>query len=126
VIYQRSTNLVLVWSETKVLDCLSCVFGSSEKQGVASSRCFKSQLIQSQDLSTSSDDAGASCSGESESSNAELGNGQEAIVIGDCANNYNRLVVGLLGCVGYNARDGDRGPVDAGHKESAENDLVEG
>jgi len=118
--------LVLVWSETEVLDGLSGIFGSSEQQGVASSGCLQSQLIQSQDFSTSSKDASPSCSGESESCNGELGDSQETVVISDCANDHNDLVIGLLGCVGDNSRDGDRGSVDAGHEKSAENDLIEG
>jgi hypothetical protein len=117
--------LVLVWAEAEVLDCLTGVLWSSEEQGVASSRSAESQLIQSQSLSSSSDDASTSSSSESESGNAELGDGQEAVVIGDGANDYNSALVILTGFVGNNSRDGDRGSVDAGHEESAENDLVE-
>jgi len=84
---------VLVWSEAEVLDSLSGVLGASEKQGVASSRSSESQLVQSQDLSSSSFNAGTSSSRESESGNTELGNLQEAVVISDSANNHDSLVV---------------------------------
>jgi hypothetical protein len=84
---------VLVWSEAEVLDSFSGVLGASEKQGVASSRSPESQLVQSQDLSSSSFNAGTSSSRESESGNTELGNLQEAVVISDSANNHDSLVV---------------------------------
>lgn len=62
--------LVLVGSKTKVLDSLSGVLGSSEKEGVASGRSSQRQLIQSQSLSTSSENACTSGCGESEGGNA--------------------------------------------------------
>ena len=117
---------MLVWSEAEVLNSLSGVLWSSEEQGVASSRSSKSQLIQSQNLSSSSENAGTSGSGEAKSRNAEHRDGQETVVISDSANNDDGLVVGLLGGVRNNSGDGDRGSVDAGHEKSAENDLVEG
>ena len=117
---------MLVGTEAEVLDSLSGVLGATEEQGVASGRGTESKLVQGQDLTTSGHDAGTGSSGEAESSNAELGDGQETVVISDGANNHNGLVVGLLGSVGDNSRDGDGRPVDAGHKEAAENDLVEG
>lgn len=108
-----------------MLDGLSGVLGTSEEEGVASSRSTESQLIESQDLSTSSDDARTSSSSEAESRNAELGDGQQTVVIGNGANNYDGLVVGLLGGVRNDSGDRDRGSVDAGHKQAAEDDLVE-
>lgn len=117
---------MLVGTEAKVLDGLTGVLGSSEEQGVASGGGSESQLIQSQDLSTSSHNAGPSSSSEAEGRNTELGNGQEAVVISDSPDNDNGLVVRLLGCVGNNARNGHGRPVDAGHKKAAEDDLVEG
>lgn len=113
-------------SKAEMLNSLSGVLGSSEEQGVASSGSSESQLIQGQDLSSSCDNAGTGGRGEAESGDAELGDGQETVVIGDSADDDNGLVVGLLGGVRNNSGDGDRGSVDAGHKKSAENDLVEG
>jgi len=109
-----------------VLDSLSGVLWSSEKESVASGRSPQGQLIQSQSLPTSRENACTSGCGESESGNAELGNSQETVVIGDCANNDNGLVVGLFGSVRNNSGDRDGWTIDAGHEESAENDLVEG
>ena len=116
---------MLMRSEAEVLDSLSSVLGSSEQESVASGRGSQCQLIQSQSFSTCGKDTRTSCCGEPEGSNAELRNSQETVVIGDCANNDNSLVVGLLGRVGNNSRNRNRRSVDAGHEESAKNDLVE-
>lgn len=121
-----NSYLVLVWSHAEVLDGLSGVLWSSQKQGVAASWGSQGQLIQGQDLTSSSDDAGASSGGESESSDAELRNGQETVVIGDGANNNDGLVVGLVGDVRSDPGNGDWRSVDARHKKSAEDNLVEG
>jgi len=130
VVQTRISNLnyylVLMGSEAEVLNSLSGVLWSSEEKSVASGWSSESQLVQSQDLTSSSNDAGTSRSGEAKGSDAELGNGQEAVVIGDSANDDNGLVVGLLGGVPNNSGDRDGGSVDAGHKEAAKNDLVEG
>ena len=117
---------MLVGSEAKVLDSLSSILGSSEEEGVASGRGSQSQLIQSQSLSTCREDACASSCSESEGGNTELGNSQETVVIGNCANNDNGLLVGLLRGIRNNSRDRDRRSVDAGHEKPAENDFVEG
>jgi len=73
-------------------------------------------LIQSQSLSTSSENAGTSSGGESESSNAELGDGQQTVVIGNSANDDHSLVVRLLGYVGNDSGDRNGGSIDTGHK----------
>lgn len=116
---------MLVGTEAEVLDSLSGVLGAAEEQSVASGGGTEGKLIEGQNLTTGSQDAGTGGSGEAEGSNAELGNGQETVVIRDGADDHNGLVVRLLGGVGRNSRDRDRGPVDAGHKKAAENDLVE-
>ena len=117
---------MLVWSETEMLDGLSGVLGSSKEKGVASSWGSQCQLIQSQNLSSCGNDAGTSSGSETESSNTKLGNGQQTVVVSNGSNNHYSLVVGLLGDVGNDSGDGDWGSVDAGHEESAEDDLVEG
>jgi hypothetical protein len=117
---------VLMGTKAEVLYSLSSVLGSSKQEGVASCRGSQGQLIQSQSLSTCSEDARTSGCGETESGHTELGNSQETVVIGDSANNDNGLVVGLFGGVRNNSGDRDRRSVDAGHEKSAEHDLVEG
>ncbi len=109
---------MLMRSKAKVLDSFSSVLGSSEEERVASGRSSQSQLIQSQSLSTSSEDARTSSCSEAKCGNAELGNSQKTVVIRDCANNDNGLVVGLLGGVRNNSGDRDRRSVDAGHEKS--------
>jgi len=84
---------VLVGSEAEVLDSFSGVLWTSQKKGVASGWCSLSQLVKSQDLSTSGQDAGTSGSGKAESCNAELGDSQQTVVVGDSANNDDGLVV---------------------------------
>ena len=116
---------MLVWTETEVLEGLAGLW-SSEEKGVASGWGAESKLIQSQDLTTGSQDTGASGGGEAESSDAELWDSQETVVVGDGANDDNSLVVGLLGDVGGDSGEGHWWPVDAGHKQAAEDDLVEG
>jgi hypothetical protein len=123
---QIGAYLVLVGAEAEVLDRLTCVLWSSKEQGVASSGGAESQLIQSQDLPSSSENAGTSGGGEAKSSNAELRDGKESVVVSDGANDHNSALVIITGLVRNDSRDGDGGSVDTGHKESAEDDLVEG
>jgi len=117
---------MLVGSEAEVLNSLSGVLGSSEKECVASSRSSKGQLIQSQSLTSGSNNAGTGSGSESESGYTELGDGQETVVIGNGANDDNGLVVGLLGGVRDDSRDGNGRSVDARHKKTAQDDLIEG
>lgn len=116
---------MLVWSHSEVLDGLSGVLWSSEEEGVASGWSSQCQLIESQSLTTGCENASTSGSGEAESCNAELWDGQQTVVISDGTDNDDGLVVALLGSVGDNSGDGDWGSVDLGHEESSENDLVE-
>lgn len=117
---------MLVRTEAKVLDSLSGVLWASEEEGVGSGWGTESQLIKGQGLTTGSQNASTGSGCETKSSHGELRDGQQTVVVGDCADDNDGLVVGLLGGVANNAGDGDRGSVDAGHKKSAENDLVEG
>jgi len=97
--------LVLVWSHAEMLDGLSGVLRSSKEESVASSRGSQRKLVQSQSLTSSSKDARTSSGSESESSHAELRNGQETVVIGDGTDNDDGLVVRLLGGVPDNSGD---------------------
>ena len=108
-----------------MFDGLSGVLGTSEKEGVASGWGTESQLIEGQDFSTSGDNARASGSSEAEGRNADLGDGQETVVISDGTDNYDGLVVRLLRGVRNDSGDRDWRSVDAGHKKAAEDDLVE-
>jgi len=116
---------VLVWAKAEVLNSLSGVLGSSEEKGVASGWGSQGQLIDGQSLTTGSKDAGTGGGSEAESSNTDLGDLQETVVIGDGTNNDNCSLL-LLAGVRNNSGDGDWWSVDAGHKQAAEDDLVEG
>ena len=63
--------------------------------------------------------------GDTQASNGQLGDLEETVIIGDSANNDGGLAL-LASQVAGNARDGHGGTVDAGHKETLQDDLVEG
>lgn len=117
--------LVLVGTHAEVLDSLTGVLGSTQDQSVAASGGAQSKLIQSDGLAASLDDASTSSSGESQSGNVDLGEGQQAVVIGDGAHNDDGTLLALLVDVTHDAGQGDRGAVDLGHKKASEDDLVE-
>lgn len=117
---------MLVGTHAEVLNSLTSVLRSTEEEGVASGRSAESKLIQGEDLTTGGQDAGAGSGGEAEGGDAQLGDGQETVVVGDGADDDDGLVVGLLGDVGDDPGERHGGPVDAGHEEAAEDDLVEG
>lgn len=107
---------MLVGSKTEVLDGLTSVLWSSQEKGVASGWCSEGQLIQGQDLTSSSDNARSSSRGEAESSNAEFGDGQKTVVVSDGADNDDGLVVRLVVRVGHDPGERNWRSVDARHK----------
>lgn len=113
-------------AETEVLDGLTAVLGTTEDQGVAASGGTESKLVQGDGLTTGGDNAGTGGSGEAESSDGHLGAGEEAVVVSDGTDNDDGALLALLVDVGNNAGQRDGGAVDLGHKESAEDNLVEG
>lgn len=113
-----------------MLDGLTGVLGSSEEEGVGAGWRPDGKLVEGQALTAGLYDPGAGGSGEAESCNRQLGDLEEAVVIGDGSDNDNGLVLvalaGLLaGGGGNDARDGHRRTVDAGHEQTAEHGLVE-
>lgn len=108
-----------------MLYSLTGVLGSTQDQSVAASGGAQSKLIQSDGLAASLDDASTSSSGESQSGNVDLGEGQQAVVIGDGAHNDDGTLLALLVDVAHDTGQGDRGAVDLGHKKASEDDLVE-
>lgn len=120
-----NTNLVGVGTEAEVLHGLAGVLGTTEEQGVGTGRGAEGKLIQSQGLTTGLLNAGASGSGETESGNRQLGNVQQAVVIGDGTDHDNGLALLSLANVGNSAGQGNRGAVDSGHEQATEDGLVE-
>ena len=74
--------LVGVGTHAEVLECLTAVLGSTEEQGVGSGGETSSDLVDSEGLTASSLDACASSGGEAESSDGQLGDLEEADVVG--------------------------------------------
>jgi hypothetical protein len=116
--------LVLMGAHTEVLDGLTGVLGTAKNDGVGTSGGTESKLIEGKNLTTSLQDASSSSLGETKSSNGELGDFQKTGVVSDGTDNNDSLSLLCLG-VANNAGDGDRGAVDARHKETLENNLVE-
>jgi hypothetical protein len=116
--------LVLVGSHTEVLDGLTGVLGTAKDDGVGTSGGTESKLIEGEDFTASLQDASLGSLGETESSNGKLGNFQKTGVVSNGTNNNNGVSLLLLG-VTNDAGDGNRGTVDARHKQTLKNDLVE-
>lgn len=112
-------------AKAEVLHSLTGVLGTTEKQGVGTGGGTQSKLVHGENLATSLLNASASSGGNTQSSDGELGDDQEAVVIGDGTNNNDGLALVRLVDVGSDARDRNRGAVDARHEEAAENSLVE-
>lgn len=104
--------LVLVGSEAKVLDSLTRVLGTTEKEGVGASGEAGGNLVDGEDLTASLLDAGTSRSSDAESGDGELGELQQAVVIGNGADNDNGLALVLLGGVLVGSGRNDLGQAD--------------
>jgi len=115
-----------VGAETEVLESLAGVLGATEKEGVGTSGLLEGELVEGDGLAAGSGDAGTGGGGEAESRNVHLGDDEEAVVIGDGANNDDGLVLVAVLEVGGNARERHGGAVDARHEQAAEDNLVEG
>ena len=119
-----------VRTEAKVLDCLTGVLGSTEQESVGSSRCTHGQLVNGKALAAGLDDARAGGRGEAKCGNGELGDLQNAVVIGHSSNQNDRLsLVCLSGVLVRGGRNqaGKRHwwAVDFAHHQSAQDGLVE-
>lgn len=117
---------MLVGPEAEVLHRLTRVLGTTEEEGVGASGLLERELVESEGLATSSEDARAGRGGEAEGSDVELGNLKEAVVVRDGADNDHGLLLIALLDVGGNAGEGHGRAVDAAHKQPAEDHLVEG
>lgn len=119
-------------THAEVLDSLPRVLWAAEENRVAALRGAESELVESQALAAGGLDSLAGRAGEAESSDAELGQVQKTVVIGDGANDDACLgslrasgdTTTVLGQV-HEARNRDRRTVDLGHEQSAEHSLVE-
>lgn len=116
---------MLVGAEAKVPDSLTGVLGATQQQGVGAGGLLEGELIEGLGRATSGNDASAGSGGEAQGSDVHLGDLEQAGVIGDGADNDNGLLLVVLE-VGVDAREGDGRAVHARHKQTAQDDLVEG
>lgn len=117
------TCLVAVWAKAEVLDGLAGVLWATEKDHVGASWGAKSELIEGDALTTGLLNASASGGGEAESGDAQLGDLEETVVIGDGADDgadlvTARLLVVLVGSHADDLGERDRRGVDARHAQS--------
>lgn len=125
-----STYLVLVGTETEVLHSLTGILWTTEEESVGTSGGAHGEFVEGEALAASLQNASTGGAGKSESSDAHLGNLEEAVVVSDGADNNDRLVLVLGGSVLVGGARRDAGErhwrlVDARHIETSEDDLVE-
>ncbi len=109
---------------TKVLDSFSSVALSSKQHTVFAQWSLQSKLIKGQDLSTGLDDTGTGTSSNSQCTDGQLFNIQDAIIISDGANDDSNLLW-ILGHKSLDARNGNWWAVDSGHEQAFQDLFVE-
>lgn len=117
---------MLVGTEAEVLHSLTSVLGTTEQQCVGTGGLLQGELVKSLGSAASSQDTGTGGGGESQGSDVHLGHLEQTSVIGDSANNDNGLLLVAVLDVGVDAGQRHGGAVHAGHKQTAQDDLVEG
>jgi len=123
--------LVGVGSEAKVLDSLTGVLGTPEEESVGSSGEAGSDLVDGEGLAASLKNACAGRGSEAESSDGELGELEETVVVRDGSDNDDGLALvcfggPLAGRSRNDAGQADGRAVDLGHHEASQDRLVEG
>lgn len=113
-------------TEAEVLDGLTAVLGATQQQGVGAGGLLKSELVKGQGAAASGENARAGGGGESQGSDLDLGDLEQTVVIGDGADDDDRLLVVAILQVGLDTGQRDGRTVDAGGKETAQDNLVEG
>lgn len=107
-----------------MLNSLTGVSLSTEKDATLSEGGLESKLIKSQHLTSSLDDTGTSSGSDAEGADGHLGDIQETDIIGNGANHDSHL--GLLALHEASQSGNGHGRlVDAGHEETLEDNLVE-
>ncbi|KAL2274501.1 hypothetical protein FJTKL_03170 [Diaporthe vaccinii] len=114
------------WGFSEVLDGLTVVLGATQEQGVGTGGLLKGKLVEGQGAAASGQNARAGGGGEPQGGDLDLGDLEQTVVVGDGADNNDRLLVVAVLQVGLDAGQGNGRAVDAGHKEAAQDNLVEG
>lgn len=113
-------------SDTKVLNGLTGVLLSAEEDTVGASGAALGELVKSQALTTSLDNAGTGSLGETKSSDLHLGDLNETLIISDGTDKDGDAV--LLGgdtkVLGHGAQ-AHGAAVDLAHTQTLQDDLVE-
>ena len=115
--------LVLVGTHAEVLDGLTRVLRTTEEDGVGTGGEAGGDLVDGEDLTTGLLDAGTSRRSEAEGSDGELGELQQAVVVGDGANDDNGLALVLLARVLVGSSGDDLGQADRCSKVSTDVEL---
>lgn len=117
---------MLVGTHAEVADGLTGVLGTAKQQSVSASGLLERQLVEGLDRAAGGEDASTGGGGEAQGGDVHLGDFEQADVIGHGADDDDSLLLVAVLQVGGNARERDGGTVHAGHKETAQDDLVEG
>jgi hypothetical protein len=98
------TYLMLMRSETEVLEGFTAVLRSSEDQSVATGRSSEGELIEGNRLTAGGGNSGTGSGRESKGGNSRLGESEQTVVVSDSANDDHGALLALLADVGYDAR----------------------
>lgn len=112
-------------AHAEVLDGLTAVPLPSQQDGVGTGRRTESELIKSDSLTTRLENALLGGTGEAKGGNGQLGDFQEANIVGNSSNDYDDLGVTFGGIRGLldNAGERDGRAIDLGEEESVEDGL---
>ena len=112
-------------SSAKVLGGSASSLAATEEHRVGAGRGAQSELVEGQGLAASLEDAGAGAGRKVQRSDAELGNVQQARIIGDSADHDADGALLLVGEVDGKLGGRDGRAVDAAHAQTVEHELVE-
>ena len=118
---------MLVGAHAEVLDGLPGVALAPEQDGVGASRRTERELVEGDGLTAGLEDALLGRLGEAEGRNGQLGDLDQANIVGDSANNNDglRVAVGGASSLLEDAGERDRGAVDLREEEAVEDGLAE-
>lgn len=114
-----------VRAKAEVLDGLTSILGATEEKGVGPGGRAERKLVQGQHLTAGLLDPGSGGGSEAEGRDRELGDGQDAVVIGNGADDDDSLALVGFGGVLDDAGERDGRAVDPGHEQAAQHDFVE-
>lgn len=118
-------NGMLTMDSTEVLEDLTSAAGTLKQNSLATSGALESELIEGHDLTAGLLDAGTGRLSDVESSDSDLGDSEDALIISDGTDDdedsLGRLTLGVSG----DLLEGDGRSVVTGHNQATEDNLVE-